>query len=131
MNFTEEDILKIQQGLYNIGIKDSDFLDAILPLQDNDLITVVQNDNNAKVRLSDFMEQMHQLVSLDFINLTTRYNIAFESLDNAIIQIPEYQRKKGLVITFYNNEKLWKIYQFQGELTQFNNPNLWKDITVE
>lgn len=131
MNFTEEDILKIQQGLYNIGIKDSELLDAILPLSDTDSITLIQNDNNVKISLKDFTEQLHQLVSLDFINLTTRYNISSETLENAIIQIPSYQRKKGLIITFYNNESLWKTYQFQGELTQFNNPNLWKDITVK
>lgn len=131
MNFTDEDILKIQQGLYNIGIKDSELLDAILPLSDTDCMTLVQNDNNVKVTLKNFTEQLHSLVSLDFINLTTRYDISSETLENAIIQIPAYQRKKGLVITFYNNENVWKTYQFQGELTQFNNPNLWKDITVE
>ena len=42
--------------------------------------------------------------------------------------VPITQRKKGLLISFIDTNKEWKLYQFKGELSQFNNYTLWDDI---
>ena len=33
-----------------------------------------------------------------------------------------------MLISFIDNNKEWKLYQFKGELSQFNNYTLWDDV---
>ena len=124
MYFTKEDILKIQQALEQLGVKDSELQETSLPKW-NDYITIVQDNKNKKVSVQKFL---NQFVNESFINLTAKYDIAYVSIKEAIKDIPITQRKKGLLISFIDTNKEWKLYQFKGELSQFNNYTLWDDI---
>ena len=124
MYFTKEDILKIQQALAQLGVKDSELQETSLPKW-NDYITIVQDGKNKKVSVQKFL---NQFVNESFINLTAKYDTAYVSIKEAIKDIPYTQRKKGLLISFIDTNKEWKLYQFKGELSQFNNYTLWDDI---
>ena len=124
MYFTKEDILKIQQGLSQLGVKDSELQETSLPKW-NDYITIVQDGKNKKVSVQKFL---NQFVNESFINLTAKYDTAYVSIKEAIKDIPTTQRKKGLLISFIDINKEWRLYQFKGELSQFNNYTLWDDI---
>ena len=124
MYFTKEDILKIQQALAQLGVKDSELQETSLPKW-NDYITIVQDNKNKKVSVQKFL---NQFVNESFINLTAKYDTAYVSIKEAIKDIPITQRKKGLLISFIDTNKEWKLYQFKGELSQFNNYTLWDDV---
>ena len=124
MYFTKEDILKIQQALAQLGVKDSELQETSLPKW-NDYITIVQDNKNKKVSVQKFL---NQFVNESFINLTAKYDTAYVSIKEAIKDIPITQRKKGLLISFIDINKEWRLYQFKGELSQFNNYTLWDDI---
>ena len=124
MYFTKEDILKIQQALLQLGVKDSELQETSLPKW-NDYITIVQDNKNKKVSVQKFL---NQFVNESFINLTAKYDTAYVSIKEAIKDIPITQRKKGLLISFIDTNKEWKLYQFKGELSQFNNYTLWDDV---
>lgn len=130
MFFTQEDYKKIQTWLNQNAIKDSEFKEASLPLNEYDIISFVQNGNNVKVRLKDFLEQLFLLREFsDFINVTDKYKAKYILLKQAIQLVPYKTRKIGQVITFLNEEKEWKIYQFKGEsVNQWNEESLWEDI---
>ena len=130
MFFTQEDYKKIQTWLNQNAIKDSEFKEASLPLNEYDIISFVQNGNNVKVRLKDFLEQLFLLREFsDFINVTDKYKDKYILLKQAIQLVPYKTRKIGQVITFLNDEKEWKIYQFKGEsVNQWNEESLWEDI---
>lgn len=130
MFFTQEDYKKIQTWLNQNAIKDSEFKEASLPLNEYDIISFVQNGNNVKVRLKDFLEQLFLLREFsDFINVTYKYKAKYILLKQAIQLVPYKTRKIGQVITFLNEEKEWKIYQFKGEsVNQWNEESLWEDI---
>lgn len=124
MYFTKEDILKIQQALSQLGVKDSELQETSLPKW-NDYITIVQDNKNKKVSVQKFL---NQFVNESFINLTAKYDTSYVSIEEAIKSVPATQRKKGLLISFIDNNKEWKLYQFKGELSQFNNYTLWDDV---
>lgn len=128
MNFTKDDILKIKQALDKYGVKDTEFQYADTPISTKDIVTVVQDGQNKKIYVKEFVNELMDVFGEAFINLTDRYGVYIDSLKDAISQIPSRQRKKGLLITFYDKNKKWKLYQFQGEINQFNNPNLWVDL---
>ena len=124
MYFTKEDILKIQQALSQLGVKDSELQETSLPKW-NDYITIVQDNKNKKVSVQKFL---NQFVNESFINLTAKYDTSYVSIKEAIKDIPATQRKKGLLISFIDINKEWRLYQFKGELSQFNNYTLWDDV---
>ena len=124
MYFTKEDILKIQQALSQLGVKDSELQETSLPKW-NDYITIVQDGKNKKVSVQKFL---NQFVNESFINLTAKYDTAYVNIKEAIKDVPITQRKKGLLISFIDINKEWKLYQFKGELSQFNNYTLWDDV---
>ena len=128
MNFTKDDIQRIKEALDKYGIKDTELQDADTPISLKDLITIIQNNTNKKITIREFIQQLLEIYSESFINLTDKYGFYIDSLEEAISQIPSRQRKKGLIITFLDNRKQWKLYQFQGDTNQFNNPNLWIDL---
>ena len=102
MYFTREDILKIQKALLQLGIKDSEFKTAQLPLQEDDTITIVQNNVNRKVKISNIIGQFNILNRQDFINVSDMYDEHYITIGEAIKLLPERKRKAGLVITFQN-----------------------------
>lgn len=124
MYFTKEDILKIQQALAQLGVKDSELQETSLPKW-NDYITIIQDNKNKKVSVQKFL---NQFVNESFINLTAKYDTAYVSIKEAIKDVPITQRKKGLLISFIDINKEWRLYQFKGELSQFNNYTLWEDM---
>lgn len=128
MYFTREDILKIQKALLQLGIKDSEFKTAQLPLQEDDTITIVQNNVNRKVKISNIIGQFNILNRQDFINVSDMYDEHYITISEAIKLLPERKRKAGLVITFQNTNGDWQIYQFEGTVDQFINDSYWKDL---
>lgn len=128
MNFTKDDILKIKQALDKYGVKDTEFQYADTPISTKDIVTVVQDGQNKKIYVKEFVNELMDVFGESFINLTDRYGVYIDSLKDAIFQIPSRQRKEGLLITFLDNKRHWKLYQFQGSINQFNNPNLWVDL---
>ena len=126
MYFTQEDYKKIENWLSKKSVKDSDFQEA-LPLNGEEIITVVQSGHNKKVKIREFIDKIYKYNGSDFTNITNIYKVENITLEEAINFIPAVNRKKGQVITFLNTDGNWEIYQFVGELKQWNNLNFWNN----
>ena len=126
MYFTQEDYKKIENWLSKKSVKDSDFQEA-LPLNGEEIITVVQSGHNKKVKIREFIDKIYKYNGSDFTNITNIYKVENITLGEAINFIPSVNRKKGQVITFLNTDGNWEIYQFIGELNQWNNLNFWNN----
>lgn len=126
MFFTREDILKIQQALFKVSVKDSELLNAE-PVTPNDIISIVQNGKNKKIKIVDFLEQIDK----DIINISNKYDEHYISLSEAINLVPELQRKNGLFITFQDVNGNWQFYQFRGTLEEFSEKDKWFNLDFE
>lgn len=129
MFFTQEDYRKIEDYIKRKSIKDTQFDEAITPLDGEEEIAFVQNGKNVKAHVKDIVEQLFLLGVSDFVNVTDKYNQSYINLKEAIDLIPFLSRKKGQVITFINKEGDWVVYQFKGYNTlQWNNTTLWVNL---
>ena len=129
MFFTQEDYRKIEKWLLSNSIKDTEFVEASAPLQGNETLAFVQKGKNVKVSLKDLIDQIFLLGVSDFLNISDKYKENYISLNQAIALVPNKSRKIGQVITFLNQEGVWKIHQFQGtKVNQWNNTTLWIDL---
>lgn len=129
MFFTREDILKIQQALLKISVKDSELPNAE-PITLKDIISIVQNGKNKKIKIVDFLEQ----ISLSYkaiINISDKYDEHYISLSEAINLVPELQRIEGLFITFQDVNGNWQFYQFRGTLEEFLEKDKWFNLDFE
>lgn len=129
MFFTREDILKIQQALFKISVKDSELPNAE-PVTSNDIISIVQNGKNKKIKIVDFLEQI-SLRDKDIINISNKYDEHYISLSEAINLVPELQRREGLFITFQDVNGNWQFYQFRGTLEEFSEKDKWFNLDFE
>ena len=127
MFFTKEDILKIQQALLQLGVKDSE-LPSAEPVTYNDTLSIVQDGKNKQIKIEDFFNQISLWKREDFLNITDRYDEHYIMLLEAINLVPVLQRKDGLVITFQDTNGDWRIYQFRGNITEFLNEEKWFDL---
>ena len=129
MFFTQEDYKKIEEWLSRNAVRDTEFNEAVQPFEGNEIISFVQNGHNTKVYLKDFVNQLFLLGIPDFVNITEKFDESNISLSRAIQLIPYKSRKIGQVITFLNEEGVWKIYQFKGKRkNQWNEESLWIDL---
>ena len=129
MFFTREDILKIQQALFKVSVKDSELPNAE-PVTPKDIISIVQNGKNKKIKIVDFLEQI-SLGDKDIINISNKYDEHYISLSEAINLVPELQRKEGLFITFQDVNGDWQFYQFKGTLEEFSEEDKWFNLDFE
>ena len=129
MFFTREDILKIQQALFKVSVKDSELPNAE-PVTLEDIISIVQNGKNKKIKIVDFLEQI-SLGDKDIINISNKYDEHYISLSEAINLVPELQRKEGLFITFQDVNGNWQFYQFKGTLEEFSEEDKWFNLDFE
>ena len=129
MFFTREDILKIQQALFKVSVKDSELPNAE-PVTPKDIISIVQNGKNKKIKIVDFLEQI-SLGDKDIINISNKYDEHYISLSEAINLVPELQRKNGLFITFQDVNGNWQFYQFRGTLEEFSEKDKWYNLDFE
>lgn len=127
MFFTREDILKIQQALLQLGVKDSE-LPSAEPVTYDDTLSIVQDGKNKQIGVKDFFNQISLWKREDFLNITDKYDEHYISLREAINLVSVLQRKDGLVITFQDVEGNWEIYQFRGNITEFLNEEKWFDL---
>lgn len=129
MFFTQDDYKKIQQWLTQNSVKDTEFNEAMSPLNGYETVALVQNGANVKFNIKELLEQLTLLGDLDFINITEAYNERMISLLQAVQLIPYKARKIGQVVTFINEEGKWVIYQYQGSnLSQWNIADFWVDL---
>lgn len=129
MYFTQEDYRKIEAYLKSKAARDTSFDSATTPLQGNETIVLVQGGKNVNTTVSDIVSQFFALGVSDFINVTDKYGISYNTLDEAIRVIPWRSRKVGQVITFLNEQGEWHLYQYQGEsILTWNNTTLWVDL---
>ena len=129
MFFTREDILKIQQALFKVSVKDSELPNAeSVTLED--IISIVQKGKNKKIKIVDFLEQI-SLGDKDIINISNKYDEHYISLSEAINLVPELQRKEGLFITFQDVNGNWQFYQFKGTLEEFSEEDKWFNLDFE
>lgn len=129
MFFTREDILKIQQALFKVSVKDSELPNAE-PVTLEDIISIVQNGKNKKIKIVDFLGQI-SLRYKDIINISNKYDEHYISLSEAINLVPELQRKEGLFITFQDVNGDWQFYQFKGTLEEFSEEDKWFNLDFE
>ena len=127
MFLTREDILKIQQALLQLGVKDSELPNAE-PVTYNDTLSIIQDGKNKQIGVKDFFNQISLWKREDFLNITDRYDEHYIMLLEAINLVPLLQRKDGLVITFQDTNGDWRIYQFRGNITEFLNEEKWFDL---
>ena len=125
MFFTREDILKIQQALLKLSVKDSELPNAE-PITNEDTLSIVQDGKNKQIKVEDFLNQISLWKREDFINITDKYDEHYIALSEAINLVPVLQRKDGLVITFQNTSGDWRIYQFRGTIDEFFDTTKWK-----
>ena len=128
MFFTQEDYKKIYEWISRNSIRDTEFNEALTPLDETDTITLIQNGANVRVSLKDLIDQLFSMGVSDFLNITDKFGEKNITLAQAIELIPYKSRKVGQVITFLDKNNKWKVYQFRGELTQWEQLNLWEDI---
>ena len=128
MFFTQDDYKKIQQWLIKNSVKDTEFNEANIPFNGNEVVSIVQGSQNKKVLLKDLVSQIFNLGVSDFINITDKYDAPNINLEEAIRLIPSRARKEGQVITFLDMENHWHIYQFKGVLNQWNVLDTWEDL---
>lgn len=129
MFFTREDILKIQQALFKVSVKDSELPNAE-PVTLEDIISIVQKGKNKKIKIVDFLEQI-SLRDKNIINISNKYDEHYISLSEAINLVPELQRKEGLFITFQDVNGNWQFYQFKGTLEEFSEEDKWFNLDFE
>ena len=129
MFFTREDILKIQQALFKVSVKDSELPNAE-PVTLEDIISIVQKGKNKKIKIVDFLEQI-SLRDKDIINISNKYDEHYISLSEAINLVPKLQRKEGLFITFQDVNGNWQFYQFRGTLEEFSEEDKWFNLDFE
>lgn len=127
MFFTREDILKIQNALLKLSVKDSE-LPSAEPVTYDDTLSIVQDGKNKQIKIEDFFNQISIWKREDFINITDKYDEHYISLIEAIKLVPILQRKDGLVITFQDIEGNWEIYQFRGNITEFFEKDKWFNL---
>lgn len=127
MFFTREDILKIQNALLQLSVKDSE-LPSAESITYDDTLSIVQDGKNKQIKIEDFFNQISLWKREDFINITDKYDEHYISLIEAINLVPILQRKDGLVITFQDAEGNWEIYQFRGNITEFFNIKKWLNL---
>ena len=127
MFFTREDILKIQNALLQLSVKDSE-LPSAEPVTFDDTLSIVQDGKNKQIKIEDFFNQISLWKREDFINITDKYDEHYISLIEAINLVPILQRKDGLVITFQDIEGNWEIYQFRGNIIEFFNIEKWFNL---
>lgn len=125
MFFTREDILKIQNALLQLSIKDSE-LPSAEPVTYDDTLSIVQDGKNKQIKIEDFFNQISLWKREDFINITDKYDEHYIILSEAIKLVPILQRKEGLVITFQDTGGDWVIYQFRGTIDKFFDTTKWK-----
>lgn len=87
-------IKKIQAWLTKNSVKDTEFNEAIMPFNGNEIIAFVQNGHNAKVSLKDFVAQLLLLGVSDFLNITEKYNESYISLSQAIRLIVQKEKNR-------------------------------------
>ena len=129
MFFTREDILKIQQALFKVSVKDSELPNAEL-VTPKDIISIVQNGKNKKIKIVDFLKRI-SLGDKDIINISNKYDEHYISLSEAINLVPELQRREGLFITFQDVNGNWQFYQFRGTLEEFSEEDKWFNLDFE
>lgn len=127
MFFTREDILKIQNALLQLSVKDSE-LPSAEPVTYDNTLSIVQDGKNKQIKIKEFLKQISLWKREDFINISDKYDEHYISLIEAINLVPILQRKDGLVITFQNIEGNWEIYQFRGNITEFFNIEKWFNL---
>ena len=125
MFFTREDILKIQNALLKLSVKDSELPNAE-PVTYDDTLSIVQDGKNKQIKIEDFFNQISLWKREDFINITDKYDEHYIILSEAIKLVPVLQRKGGLVITFQDTGGDWVIYQFRGTIDEFFDTTKWK-----
>ena len=127
MFFTREDIDKIQQGLLSLGVKDSE-LPKVNNITNSDTLAIVQDGKNKQINIIEFFNNISLFKREAFINITDRFNRHSISLIDAIQLVPIHQRINGLVITFEDVNKDWRIYQFRGNKEDFFKEDKWLDL---
>ena len=127
MFFTREDIDKIQQGLLSLGVKDSE-LPEVNNITNSDTLAIVQDGKNKQINIIEFFNNISLFKREAFINITDRFNKPSISLIDAIQLVPIHQRINGLVITFEDINKDWRIYQFRGNKEDFLKEDKWLDL---
>lgn len=127
MFFTREDINKIHQALLKLGIKDSE-LPGTSDVKNDDTLAIVQDGKNKQINVREFFNNISLFKREAFINITDRFNKHSISLIEAIQTVPIHQRVNGLVITFEDANKDWRIYQFRGNSSDFFNEERWTDL---
>ena len=127
MFFTREDINKIYQALLKLGIKDSE-LPETSDVKNDDTLAIVQDGKNKQINIREFFNNISLFKREAFINITDRFNKHSISLIEAIQTVPTHQRIDGLVITFEDINRDWRIYQFRGDVVDFFDENKWTDL---
>lgn len=127
MFFTREDINKIHRGLLSLSIKDTE-LPSTIDVTTNDTLAIVQDGKNKQINIKEFFNNISLFKKEAFINVTDRFNRHSISLIEAIQTVPIHQRIDGLVITFEDINKDWRVYQFRGNSSDFFNEDKWTDL---
>lgn len=127
MFLTQEDYRKIEFWLKLNSKKDIDF-DFIDSIDGTETVTIIQGNKNKRIFLKDFINEVENLFTKDLVNISADFGLHGITLETAIQAIPLINRKKGLVVTFEDTDSNWRIYQFIGELPQWNLVDQWQDV---
>lgn len=127
MFFTKEDIEKIARGLSTLGVKDTQF-DLTNTATKEDTIVLVQNNTNKRMFIKDFFNSLGISSTNDFINMTEMNSTTYSTIDEVIHAIPVVYREPGLCVTWQDTSYNWQIYQFRGEINQWDTLTMWINL---
>lgn len=129
MYFTQDDIRRIERGLQERTIKDSQLPEAE-PLFGSEEVAIIQNGVNRRVNLNKVVEKSSEHY-LDFYNVSDRNCVSKLTLVEAISYVPISMRKPGLVITYIDENCVWRIMQYRGLCPEhYNYTSHWHEPGV-
>lgn len=139
MYFTQDDYRKIEEWLFHRTVKDSEFPLAN-PLSGTETFPILQDKKNKIIKFGDFIKQVSEMEVHDIYNVSALHNAYDISRKEAIALVPEWKRKRGLVITYRSNALdtetttvpgYWVIEQFIGStLDDWNKDIFWDDVVL-
>lgn len=139
MYFTQDDYRKIEEWLSHRTVKDSEFPEAN-PLDGTETFPILQDKKNKIIKFGDFIKQVSEMEVHDIYNVSALHNAYGISREEAIALVPEWKRKRGLIISYRTKDITsgqvvisggWAIEQFIGEtLDDWNKESWWEDIVL-
>lgn len=139
MKFTREDIEEIKHKLEMLYPPKNDWQlsKCVLPIHGEEEIVIMQRGRNVRCNINDIYRHILSKEFGAFINMDYCNKFPVMSVQEVIAYVDPAYRRKGMVVTFQTPEyyhdvndntkghPVWEIWQFTGEVSQWNDLSKW------